>query len=72
MEYRSIVRRLRAVRPDISLSSDFIIGFPGETDADFEQTLKLSTTFVRRFLQLHLQQAPARRRRTWPMPRLTR
>ncbi|MEO7743659.1 MAG: tRNA (N6-isopentenyl adenosine(37)-C2)-methylthiotransferase MiaB [Usitatibacter sp.] len=41
MEYRSIVRRLRAVRPDISLSSDFIIGFPGETDADFEQTLKL-------------------------------
>ena len=41
MEYRSIVRRLRAARPDISLSSDFIVGFPGETDADFEQTMKL-------------------------------
>jgi tRNA-2-methylthio-N6-dimethylallyladenosine synthase len=41
MEYRSIVRRLRAVRPDISISSDFIVGFPGETEADFEQTMKL-------------------------------
>jgi tRNA-2-methylthio-N6-dimethylallyladenosine synthase len=41
MEYRSIVRRLRAVRPDISLTTDFIVGFPGETEADFAQTLKL-------------------------------
>jgi len=41
MEYRSIVRRLRAARPDISISSDFIVGFPGETDADFEQTMQL-------------------------------
>jgi tRNA-2-methylthio-N6-dimethylallyladenosine synthase len=41
MEYKSIIRRLRAVRPDISVSSDFIVGFPGETEADFEQTLKL-------------------------------
>lgn len=41
MEYRSIIRRLRASRPDISISSDFIVGFPGETDADFEATLKL-------------------------------
>ena len=41
LEYKSIVRRLRAVRPDLSLSSDFIVGFPGETDADFAQTLKL-------------------------------
>src|SRR6476469_6458024 len=41
MEYRSIVRRLRAVRPDISLTSDFIVGFPGETEEDFAQTLKL-------------------------------
>jgi tRNA-2-methylthio-N6-dimethylallyladenosine synthase len=41
MEYRSIVRRLRVARPDISVSSDFIVGFPGETDADFEQTMKL-------------------------------
>jgi len=41
LEYRSIVRRLRAVRPDISLSTDFIVGFPGETEADFAQTMKL-------------------------------
>jgi tRNA-2-methylthio-N6-dimethylallyladenosine synthase len=41
LEYRSIVRRLRAARPDISISSDFIVGFPGETDADFEATMKL-------------------------------
>jgi tRNA-2-methylthio-N6-dimethylallyladenosine synthase len=41
MEYRSIIRRLRVARPDVSLSTDFIIGFPGETDADFEQTMKL-------------------------------
>jgi tRNA-2-methylthio-N6-dimethylallyladenosine synthase len=41
LEYKSIVRRLRAVRPDISLSSDFIVGFPGETEDDFAKTLKL-------------------------------
>jgi tRNA-2-methylthio-N6-dimethylallyladenosine synthase len=41
MEYRSIIRRLRAARPGISISSDFIVGFPGETEADFEQTMKL-------------------------------
>jgi len=41
LEYKSRVRKLRAVRPDISLSSDFIVGFPGETDADFEATMKL-------------------------------
>jgi len=41
IEYKSIVRKLRAVRPDISLSSDFIVGFPGETEADFEATMKL-------------------------------
>lgn len=40
IEYKSIIRRLRTVRPNISLSSDFIVGFPGETDADFEQTMK--------------------------------
>jgi tRNA-2-methylthio-N6-dimethylallyladenosine synthase len=42
MEYKSIVRRLRAARPAISISSDFIVGFPGETEADFEQTMKLA------------------------------
>jgi tRNA-2-methylthio-N6-dimethylallyladenosine synthase len=41
MEYKSIIRRLRAVRPDISITSDFIIGFPGETEDDFERTMKL-------------------------------
>jgi tRNA-2-methylthio-N6-dimethylallyladenosine synthase len=41
LEYKSIVRRLRSVRPDISLTSDFIVGFPGETDGDFEATLDL-------------------------------
>ena len=41
LEYKSIVRKLRAVRPDLCLSSDFIVGFPGETDDDFARTLKL-------------------------------
>jgi tRNA-2-methylthio-N6-dimethylallyladenosine synthase len=41
LEYKSIIRRLREARPGISISSDFIIGFPGETDADFEQTMDL-------------------------------
>ncbi|MET0442267.1 MAG: tRNA (N6-isopentenyl adenosine(37)-C2)-methylthiotransferase MiaB [Casimicrobiaceae bacterium] len=41
LEYKSIVRRLRAARPGLSLSSDFIVGFPGETECDFELTLKL-------------------------------
>ena len=41
LEYRSIVRKLRRARPGISLSSDFIVGFPGETEADFEATMRL-------------------------------
>ncbi len=41
LEYKSIVRRLRAVRPGISISSDFIVGFPGETEEDFERTRAL-------------------------------
>jgi tRNA-2-methylthio-N6-dimethylallyladenosine synthase len=41
LEYKSIVRKLRAARPDISLSSDFIVGFPGETEEDFEKTMRL-------------------------------
>lgn len=40
-EYRQKIRRLREIRPDISISSDFIIGFPGETDEDFNHTMKL-------------------------------
>ena len=41
LEYKSIIRRLRAVRPDLTVSTDFIIGFPGETEADFEATMQL-------------------------------
>jgi tRNA-2-methylthio-N6-dimethylallyladenosine synthase len=41
LEYKHIIRRLREVRPDIAISSDFIIGFPGETDDDFNATMKL-------------------------------
>ena len=41
LEYKSIIRKLRAIRPDLCLSSDFIVGFPGETEREFEQTLKL-------------------------------
>ena len=40
-DYRRLVDRIRAVRPDIALSGDFIVGFPGETDADFEDTMRL-------------------------------
>jgi len=42
LEYRSIIRRLRRARPGISISSDFIVGFPGETEADFDATLALA------------------------------
>jgi tRNA-2-methylthio-N6-dimethylallyladenosine synthase len=41
LEYKSIIRKLRAMRPDICISSDFIVGFPGETEADFAKTMQL-------------------------------
>jgi len=41
MEYKSTVRKLRAIRPDMAMSSDFIVGFPGETDEDFSKMMKL-------------------------------
>ncbi|MDP2783022.1 MAG: tRNA (N6-isopentenyl adenosine(37)-C2)-methylthiotransferase MiaB [Sulfurimicrobium sp.] len=41
LEYKSKIRKLRTIRPDITISSDFIVGFPGETEADFEATMKL-------------------------------
>ncbi|MEN3367104.1 MAG: tRNA-2-methylthio-N6-dimethylallyladenosine synthase [Burkholderiales bacterium] len=41
LEYKSVIRRLREVRPNIAVSSDFIVGFPGETDADFDALMKL-------------------------------
>ena len=40
-DYRRLIERVRAVRPDVALTSDFIVGFPGESDADFEATLQL-------------------------------
>jgi tRNA-2-methylthio-N6-dimethylallyladenosine synthase len=41
LEYKSIIRRLRMARPDISLTSDFIVGFPGESESDFSATMRL-------------------------------
>jgi len=41
LEYKSIIRRVRAARPDICITSDFIVGFPGETEQDFDATMKL-------------------------------
>ena len=41
LEYKSIIRKMRAVRPDLTLSSDFIVGFPGETDEDFAKLIKM-------------------------------
>ena len=41
LEFKQRIRKLRAVRPDICISSDFIVGFPGETGEDFEKTMKL-------------------------------
>ncbi len=43
LEYKSTIRKLRLVRPDIRLSTDFIVGFPGETDEDFDKLMKLAT-----------------------------
>jgi tRNA-2-methylthio-N6-dimethylallyladenosine synthase len=43
LQYKSTIRKLRAIRPDISMSSDFIVGFPGETDADFDKLMGLIT-----------------------------
>ena len=50
LEFKDKIRRLRAVRPDIAISSDFIVGFPGETERDFEATLRLAA-------DLHLDQS---------------
>lgn len=41
LEYKSIIRKIKKIRPDMSFSSDFIVGFPNETEADFEKTMKL-------------------------------
>ncbi len=55
LEYKAIIRKLRAARPDIQISSDFIVGFPGETAEDFEKTMKLiADVNFRHELQLYL------------------
>ena len=41
LEYKSVIKKIKAIRPNISISSDFIVGFPGETEEDFEQLMKL-------------------------------
>jgi len=83
LEYKQKIRKLREVRPDISLSSDFIVGFPGETDRDFEATMKLiadigfdqSFSFIysaRPGTPAASARAPARRRRACPTTRRSR
>ena len=65
-DYVRKIEQLRAIRPGISLSSDFIIGFPGETDEDFDATMSLiETGRLRRLLQFHLQR-PTRNSRGRP------
>ena len=69
LEYKSIIRKLRAVRPDLCLSSDFIVGFPGETEADFDATLKLAKDLAFDFSFVFIYSPrPARRR---PICRMT-
>ena len=60
LEYKSIIRRLRQVRPKMLISSDFIIGFPGESDADFDKTMQLvaQIKFDFSFSFIYLQPAP--------------
>ena len=68
LEYKSIVRRLRAVRPDLSLSTDIIVGFPGETDADFDghDEADRRRRLRRRVSRSSTARGPARRRRRCP------
>jgi tRNA-2-methylthio-N6-dimethylallyladenosine synthase len=70
LEFKQKIRSLRAVRPGISISSDFIVGFPGETDADFEKTMRLieDVGFDQSFSFIY-SRAPAPRRPTWPTTR---
>jgi tRNA A37 methylthiotransferase MiaB len=74
-DYRASSTALRAARPDIALSTDFIVGFPGETDADFEATLALGARgrFAQAF-SFKYSPAPARRPPRWPIrcPRRSR
>ena len=64
--YLDIIRRVRKARPDIALSGDFIVGFPGETDQDFEDTLSIvrETNYSQAF-RSNIHPAQARQRRRW-------
>ena len=64
IEYKSKIRKLRKIRPNISMSSDFIIGFPGETDQDFQDTLNLAKEL--KIKTLYLQNVLP----TWPGTKL--
>ena len=58
LEYKSIIRKLRAIRPDLCLSSDFIVGFPGETEREFEQPEAGERHRLRFELRVYLQPPP--------------
>jgi tRNA-2-methylthio-N6-dimethylallyladenosine synthase len=59
LEYKSVIRKLRAIRPDLSLSTDMIVGFPGETEEDFDKLMTLIDEMkLRHQLLVHLQPAP--------------
>ena len=66
-DYLRTVERLRAVRPDIAFSSDFIVGFPGETDEDFRDTLRADRRgrFRQRRIRSSIRRGPARRPPRW-------
>ena len=66
LEYKSIIRRLKAARPGIAIATDFIVGFPGETAEDFEKTMRLMLA-----LALSIVRVLARLLRVCPMKRLT-
>jgi tRNA-2-methylthio-N6-dimethylallyladenosine synthase len=64
--YLRLLDKVRAVRPDIALSGDFIVGFPGETDADFEDTLSLVARSAMPMRSAsNIRPAPALLRPTW-------
>ena len=66
VDYLRVIERLRQARSDHALSSDFIVGFPGETEQDFDDTLKLVTTSVLPARsRSSIRRGPARRQPTW-------